>query len=967
MNEPRLLERERELSALAELIEEVKGGSGRTIVVEGQPGLGKSGLLTATIARAQQPGAVRVLAFACGELEHDLPWAAATGLLAPAVTAGDTVAQQALFAGAAAPAAVLFDGLPATPPARTADDPDLDGPDRLHGEEDDPFVAVRALFVLVARLAAAQPLLLVVDDLHWCDRPSLEFLAYLQRRLAWHPIGLVLAQRPAPAGVARPMLERIAAAPETDVYRLEALGVESVATLLHGHGFARAGAQAPRTLWEVTAGNPFYLHELLIELDSGEDDLGTPSLAEISQITPPSVLRSLLVRLQRLDPDAGALARAAAVLGDGGTLRHAAALADLAVPAAAAALDALAGAHLLAAGEPLRFIHPLVRTAIYSEIPAARRARDHGRAAALLAAEQPVPEIVALHLLHAPRRADPGTVETLRAAAERARAHGAPEPAVRYLRRAIEEPPPPEQRPELLVELARAETAIGATEAPERLRTAIEMTLDERRRAEILLELGWLGHHAGRFAEAAEAFEQGLATAAADSDPELAAELEAGYLVCATLIPERAVGAVQRIREIESQGGEIRSPAHRMLLAQVLFMRTMASGPRDEILELAHRIWAKGELLREEGAESHALWHVIGALSWADDYATALSAADQVIAAAAGHGWALAEAQGRYARSWPNYWMGRLREAQGDAQAAIDIWHGGLETYLPAAVYWFGRASIELGEPGRAERALSLVGDPERWRGTGMIGFIHALEGYLHAHGGRMREAAACQLACGEVMESLLITNPGVMPWRSAAAVALRAAGETERALGLARAELELARACGGPRAIGVGLIAVGVCTPGPAGIECLTEAVEALEGCGARLEHARALIELGAAIRRGGRRRDARTHLQAGIALAQDAGAVVLARYAETELRAAGARPRRATETGRDVLTASERRAAELAALGHTNRAIAVMLQVSVKAVEWHLHQAYRKLDISGRRQLPSALGLGENPAIAS
>jgi tetratricopeptide (TPR) repeat protein len=947
-----LLERGRELASLQGLAAEVRAGSGRTVVIEGPPGLGKSSLVAAAGEQARRDGQLEVHSFCCGELEHELAWAGAVGLLGAAVSGLDPSTRADLFAGPAAPAAVLMDDL-----ARTAD---------IH--DGDAFGFIHGLYVLVSRLAARAPLLLVLDDAQWCDRPSLEFLAYLQRRLAWHPAGLVVATRPPAQAAERALLERIASAPDTDLHQLASLTSASVAALVRGQAFPDAPPDFCHTCWEVTAGNPFYLHELLIELRERGVDPQTSIARKLSQVAPPSVQRAVLRRLDRL-PDHGAagLARAAAVLGDGATLRHAAGLAQLEQPAAVAALDALAAAELLAPGEPLRFLHPLVRGAIYSDIPAARRAHDHARAARLLAADELSADLVALHLLHAPRTADPQTVTALRTAAERARAQGAPQPAVDYLRRALEEPPSPRERPEVLVELARAETAVGDTRAVKRLSEAVSLVADDRRRAEILLELGWSEHHAGRFPAAAEAFERGLANPAAGEDPELAGELEAGYLVCATLVPARVTDAVERIRVIESGPGDIRTPAHRLLLAQVLFMRTMSGAPRDGIIDLAQRIWGDGRLLRDEGAASHALWHVIGALSWADAYGPALEAIQRTLEAADETGLALAHAQARYARAWPNYWMGYLREAQADARAAIEIWHGGLETYLPAAIYWFGLASLELGEPLRAERALALAGAPERWQATGMMGFIHGLRGHLHFHAGRMEEALACQRACGEVMSSLMITSPGVMPWRTHAARAMRALGESGAARSLAEEELELARSSGGARAIGVALTTVGMCAGGETGVDRLREAVEVLARSGAGLEHARAQAELGAAIRRAGHRREARPHLQAALDLAQRAGALTLARNADTELRAAGGRARRATDTGPDVLTASERRVAELASMGHTNRAIAGQLQVSVKAVEWHLHQCYRKLEIQGRRQLPAALALiGDSAALA-
>ncbi len=123
------------------------------------------------------------------------------------------------------------------------------------------------------------------------------------------------------------------------------------------------------------------------------------------------------------------------------------------------------------------------------------------------------PEKVALHLLHAPRAAAPATVAALREAAARARAQGARQSAVRYLRRALDEPPAPELRVDVLIELAHAETAISQTEAVRRLSEALELISDDGRRAQILLELGWAEHHAGRFRAAADAFERGLGVA----------------------------------------------------------------------------------------------------------------------------------------------------------------------------------------------------------------------------------------------------------------------------------------------------------------------------------------------------------------------------------------------------------------------------------------------------------------------
>jgi DNA-binding CsgD family transcriptional regulator len=142
--------------------------------------------------------------------------------------------------------------------------------------------------------------------------------------------------------------------------------------------------------------------------------------------------------------------------------------------------------------------------------------------------------------------------------------------------------------------------------------------------------------------------------------------------------------------------------------------------------------------------------------------------------------------------------------------------------------------------------------------------------------------------------------------------------------------------------------------------IERLREAVEITEGSPARLEHAKALVALGSALRRGRKRTQAREPLRRGLELAAQCGATPLADHARTELYAAGGRPQREALTGPDSLTPSERRVAELAAEGHGNREIAQALFVTPRTVESHLTSVYRKLGISARAGLSDVLERG-------
>ena len=143
---------------------------------------------------------------------------------------------------------------------------------------------------------------------------------------------------------------------------------------------------------------------------------------------------------------------------------------------------------------------------------------------------------------------------------------------------------------------------------------------------------------------------------------------------------------------------------------------------------------------------------------------------------------------------------------------------------------------------------------------------------------------------------------------------------------------------------------------PRPA-LPLLREAIDALEKTPASLELAKALIEYGAALRRAGKRVEARNHLRRGLELAHRAGARPLAVRAREELVAAGGRPRKPVFTGIDALTASELRVARMAATGATNRDIAQRLFVTQKTIETHLRHVFEKLNISRREELPHEL----------
>jgi len=943
LNEQHLLEREGELEQIRAALDAALEGRGSLLLAQAHAGLGKSELVHA----ARQLGAERSmtpLPARGADLERDFPFGCALQIFEPAVAALSEGEREELLTGAAGLARPLLNGDTVTP------------------AEDGEFSLLHGLYWLAANLADRDPLLVLADDLHWWDRPSLRFLLYLQQRLEGLRICVVAATRPAEPGAPVELIRALETHPEVRRLHPAPLGAAGVRRLMAvrlagaDHAFADACG-------ELTQGNPFLLNELVAGLVQADIEPNAASVGRLRDFAPDSVLSATLVRLARLPGAAAALARAVAILGDDAELRHAAHLAGVELRLAADAADALVAADIVQSGDPLVFVHPLLHSAIYEDLPPSDRARAHARAARLLVDEATPVERVAAHLLVAERGGREWVVDVLRRAGSHALGRGSADSAARYLSRALAEPPTAELRSTVLVELGEAEGLTGEPSAGERLEEALELETESEARARILLAHGWMIHKAGDPVASAEIFDRGRRELHG-ADEDLERELVAAYLGAAMLAPSHAERAGTLMQGIVTRPDAERSASERAVLANILFMKLLQGEWHEEVRELAERILHGGALLDQEGAESLPMWLAIGCLSWTDSLEAAVRATDDALADAHRRGAALMLAQGSYARSWPYLWMGRVSEAVADAQLAVDAWSNGWGMYLPAACYWL---TVGLLERDEIEAAAAVVDRPqmeERWGTTAMYALFLSGRGRVSAARGESQAALDDQLAAGEQLERSHIVNPSPLPWRSDAALAASALGEHDRALELAEEELALARRFGARRPIGVSLRALGLVSGGEAGIELLREAVETLAASPAALEHARALVDLGAALRRAGQRSGAREPLREGLEMAQGFGALALERRAFDELAAAGARLRRRELSGVESLTPSERRVAQMAAQGLSNREIAEALFVTSKAVQWHLRNCYRKLEIEGRGEFAEALERGGTAA---
>jgi DNA-binding CsgD family transcriptional regulator len=936
-----LLERDSLLQAITAALDAVEEGSGQALLLEGHAGMGKTRLHEAALDEARRRG-IRVLRAAGSELEQNLAFGVAGQLVRGLV--GDLPAQARRAFLAEAPERVRS----------------LAGVgDELREPDDAADLTVsHGLFAVMAGAAESRPTLLAIDDLHWADVASLEFVLYVLHRLDELPVTLVMTRRPDPGGEPSEALDRIASHPRVALEILSPLGEEAVHELALAALGDRAEPALVQACAEVTGGNPFYLRELLLAL-AEEPDLSAAELTVRARgLVPDAVIRSLRVRVGRLGSDAAALARAVAILGHDVPLRRAAALSALAPEAAAAAADALAGVEVLLAREPLRFMHPLVQHAIEQDIPLFERASRHLDAARLLHAEGENVERVAAHLLLAHAGGDGWVVEQLRAAAREARAA---QPAVRYLERALAEPPAPEVRGEVLAELGAAEAALGRPAASEHLAQAAAATSDSRRRAELALQLGRAFDAQGRHEEAAHAYDEGLAVLAPrptdGPELELRDQLEASFITTASIIPDLQPLALERSAAVVAHAVKgPRTQGQRLLLAQAALHATTTGESAHNAAELAERAWDGGRMLEQANPQWLGWRMVAGAFLLNGELESAIAVADAALEDARRRSWPLAFATASYVRGLPLLWQGRVTDAMADLELARDARRFGWHQFARSAAAHYALCLIERGEFDRAEEVLAEDGPLQEPQDLEDVLRLYSLA-ELRLVQARPREALEAALSVGEIGERT-VRYLGYCPWRITAAQAAAMLGERERALGLAEDALARAERTDVLHLRIRSRRVLGLCEQGARRIRNLRIAVRLGADAPPRLETIRALLDLGAALRRENRRAEAREPLEQAADMASRGGAVALNERARVELAATGARPRReAFLSGPASLTPSERRIAELAALGQSNREIAQALFVTPKTVEYHLRNTYRKLDIQTRQELREAL----------
>ncbi|ANN20348.1 LuxR family transcriptional regulator [Amycolatopsis orientalis] len=910
-----LLGRDSELATITGLFRAALHGRATSAVVVGEFGMGKSSVLTAAGELAKAAGFTVAIA-AASRLETHL---------------SGGVGRQLVEGLTHAPAA------PGSPRPRAPHVSEV-LPDHRPRDEHEQTEALDAFFRIVRDAAEQGPVFLGVDNIHLADPWSMRCLAYIRHRVEHLPVMIVLTSLIGHLQTGEvALLEMAGCTPAT--IRLRGLSSQHVAEFLRV-----SPGRFPEECREVTGGNPFLLGALRRRMVPGMD-LETAGSAMIGEI--------LRVRMHEYTA-APKMLEAVAILGEDASFDLLAQLAGVDEITALEAIDKMVRVHLLSDSHLPALTYRFARNSVLADMPLATRAVSHARAARLLHEAGAPPERVAAHLLEATAVRVPWAIDILRLAARHSVVNGDPELSVRFLLRALEERLSERKRMAILLQLAHAEFHCDPDLAPARVREAVDH-IDDRETAAFVATAMILSLCCGPDARLA-----------INSAGQFAARLDAGGpdavwpLLCMTYLAEAGsrLGPPPDFRDFEQQWAPLNDPAAQQSRSGLLALDTVRSGnssanavrhfgealsgEQPELFEQPYFFTLATAVLADEAALTDKLCQVLDTKRLPWDFHVPKGAL-----ATLARGIAL-QAGGDLVRASVHY---ETLVRQFDERGAT--------SRCPVAVLCVARLIETSVDLGRFDVANALLEKLDF--GATQALFTH---NYLLYARGRLRVATGEPelgyedlRGCGRRLEHHGMRFPGFAPWRAYAVRAALELGRTDAAARLAEEDLEAAERWGAPRILGGALTTAGLVRDDDEAERLLTRAVDVLGGSTAKLALAEALIELGALQARHGQGEKAVVTLRRAAQSSRHCGARPLARRAAEALRVA----RTSLTIAKDNehgLTKQEYRVAVMASQGLTNREIAEALHLTRRTVELHLSGAYRKLGITGRTELSSALG---------
>jgi DNA-binding CsgD family transcriptional regulator len=894
----RLVERERETGLLARALAAVTdAGTGSLTVIRGGVGNGKSAL--ARVVPDLSDAGVRILAASAAPAERDFAFGVVEQLLVP-MSAGGT------------------------------------GGD-----------ALRALF---DRLSAERPLAVVVDDIQWADRESLEWLDVLARSLRNRPVALVLTLRDGDPGAARPPARKLCGA-ATTVLRPEPLSERGIAALVRSR-FPAAGPDFTRACSLASGGNPLILDAVFGEVEG----IAQPSAESAASAVPWALRERLAAAVRALPRAVLGCAQAIAILGEHAVPELVAQLTDTDEVAVDDARRTLRLLGLLTREVPFGFTAPLVLEVVEESTTLLDREAAHQKAAAVLHRRGSPAEEAARHLLAVPTHQNPPwMIEELRTAADEAVVRGEPEAAARYLRRALLAcSPHGTDRARLLVDLATAEEGFDITASVRHVQQAVQLLPSPRERAEAIVRLSLTTvSSAGVPGNSALTAQVAGAAGRPGGFEEIDRRLEARARLATIGDPAALADSVGRLRGLGIEA-RLSSTDDREQLAVLAYAAMVtADFPAAAVATLANRLLRCEPTART--SEHGVVPLVVTSLVNADAGADALPWLDSALAEVGQVGTEVERALLLGQRASVATQLGELGLAASTAQELEGIGIAAQPLFDVSDIVLCAVA-MTLRDPSMARRLLARHdGRSVNKASPHLRSALLMLRGSMLAEGDP-EAALECFLDCGSTLSDAGWRNPAAFPWRPWAAALRFRLGYVEAAAEMADEDWREATRWGAPGPIGRAL-RVKALFGGPGAGDLLDESVKTLQRSGDRLELAKALLAHGVWLRSdSGTGGGALEKLREAYLVAGACGAGWLV----DRVRAQPGWSDPVFARGRS-LSEAEQRVVELALDGLKNSEIAVELGVTRRAVEKHLTGSYRKLGITGRVELAGAVaGMG-------
>jgi DNA-binding CsgD family transcriptional regulator len=911
-----LLDRRAERQALDQLVEDVRAGESRALVLRGEAGVGKTMLLDYVVERAGQCRVVRAVGV---QSEMELAFAALHSVCTPLLDCLERLPapqQEALRTAFGVSAG-------SSPPDR--------------------FLVALAVLGLLAEAAQERPLVCVIDDAQWLDRASAQVLAFVARRLLAESVAMVFAVRESTTEQDLPEVPEVAGLSEL---RISGLPDEDARTLLVS---AHRGPVDDRVLERVLAearGNPLALLELPRGFTPAElaGGFGLPSAGKL----PRRIEESYQRQIAPLPAETRQLMLVAAVEPVGDPVLVWRAAEQLGINIDTAPRPAIA-AGLIEFGARVRFRHPLVRSAIYRAASPEERRNTH-RVLAQVVDAQVDPDRRAWHKAQAAVGPDEDVAMELERSADRAQARGGLTAAAAFLERATELTPDAQQRGYRALAAARASLEAGAPESASRLLSLAQASpLGEFESAEANLLAARISFTINRGSDAPSVLLK-AAEQLGSHDVRLARDTYLEALDAARFAAHLASGP--GLHEVATAAREAAPPAPLPRAADLLLdgltaRYTDGYAPAVPLLKEAVAAFSSADLPRDEGlrwlwlASTTCCDHLWDLQSW-EVLATRHVQLVRDLGALAVLPLALTScivmqiSLGDLATATAQL---EEQEAVVEASGIPLAWYGPL--FLAA---WQGRETeaFELIEAGLKENARRGEGDGVIACGWGKALLCNSL--------GRYEEAlAAAQEATAPHLEI------GMPYWASLVELITAAArsGQPEHATDAFERFTARAEASGSEWALGLSARCRALLSDGPSADRGYREAIERLGRTRVRGELGRTHLLYGEWLRRDNRRVDAREQLRTAHEIFAAMGAEIFAERAARELAATGETVRKRTVEAPSELTAQEAHIARLVRDGLSNAEIGARLFISPRTVEWHLSKIFTKLQITSRRQL--------------